>query len=742
MLLPRMMIASGALLSASLIAASAAQAQTTWYVNDDGDAGNGCTSWLDACPELQTALSLAGDGDQIWLAEGTYRPDYDVNIGQHTGDREASFHLISGVALYGGFDGTESTLEERAGLFDQTILTGDLNGDDAPNESDCCAAHPEPSCDDPTCEAAVCAADPECCDTSWDAGCAFFAAALCGDLCASLVGNSYHVVTGSDTDLTAILDGFTITAGIANGHSEGIESGGGLYTSAGSPTVLNCIFQGNWAGIMVGPTSTCCAEHEDSGCDDEECEGVVCYYDPSCCSGEWTMACAALAQQFCYVCLPTYFGGGGAIYNTNSDPEFTDCEIIANLSLTDGGGMYNENSNPTLTTCTFRRNAVVPPILYGRGGGLYNDHSEPSLSGCTFEHNTATTNGGGMFNYYSSPLVDNCVFGSNSSARHGGGMVNGFGSSPTVAGCVFSNNIANHDGGGMRNYTGNGISPLIMGCSFIGNTAQHGGGMDNHSGPPIVINCRFIANSASSFGGGMHNFFTSPEVTNCVFSGNSAYEGGGISNDTLSDATIINCTFSHNEAQNGGGIANDFGCYATVANSVLWENVPDQIFNGSSSSTTVHYSNVQGWNSGPSNISLDPLFVDADGADDIVGTVDDDLRLLPGSPCIDRAENAAVPQGIADDADGDPRFVDDLLTWDLGNGDCPLVDMGAYEFQDGTTTCCPADFDNDGTVGAADLAELLGSWGPCEGCPADLDGDGAVGPFDLALLLGNWGLCP
>ncbi len=54
----------------------------------------------------------------------------------------------------------------------------------------------------------------------------------------------------------------------------------------------------------------------------------------------------------------------------------------------------------------------------------------------------------------------------------------------------------------------------------------------------------------------------------------------------------------------------------------------------------------------------------------------------------------------------------------------------------------PADLDGDGQVGAADLAILLGNWGPCVNCgicPADLDGDCAVGPADLAILLGNWG---
>ena len=54
---------------------------------------------------------------------------------------------------------------------------------------------------------------------------------------------------------------------------------------------------------------------------------------------------------------------------------------------------------------------------------------------------------------------------------------------------------------------------------------------------------------------------------------------------------------------------------------------------------------------------------------------------------------------------------------------------------------CPQDLDGNGTVGAPDLAILLGSWGPCEGCPADFDGDGMVNAPDLAQLLGAWGVC-
>lgn len=55
-----------------------------------------------------------------------------------------------------------------------------------------------------------------------------------------------------------------------------------------------------------------------------------------------------------------------------------------------------------------------------------------------------------------------------------------------------------------------------------------------------------------------------------------------------------------------------------------------------------------------------------------------------------------------------------------------------------STSPSAADLDLDGTVNAADLGLLLGSWGPCDACNADIDGDGVVNAADLAALLGDW----
>lgn len=58
-------------------------------------ANGDCLSWTAAC-ELQSALSAAAQGDQIWVAAGTYKPTASQ-------DRSIAFAMKSGVAIYGGF---------------------------------------------------------------------------------------------------------------------------------------------------------------------------------------------------------------------------------------------------------------------------------------------------------------------------------------------------------------------------------------------------------------------------------------------------------------------------------------------------------------------------------------------------------------------------------------------------------------------------------------------------------------
>ncbi len=77
----------------------------------------------------------------------------------------------------------------------------------------------------------------------------------------------------------------------------------------------------------------------------------------------------------------------------------------------------------------------------------------------------------------------------------------------------------------------------------------------------------------------------------------------------------------------------------------------------------------------------------------------------------------------------------------VGAGTNPNGDLEAWIATLPQSSACPADLTGDGEVNAADLAQLLGAWGPNPGHPADFNGDDAVNAADLAQLLGAWGPC-
>ena len=262
----------------------------------------------------------------------------------------------------------------------------------------------------------------------------------------------------------------------------------------------------------------------------------------------------------------------------------------------------------------------------------------------------------------------------------GGGMKN-VNSSPLITNVIFSGNRAG-EGGGMHNFQSN---PLLVNVIFSGNwSCASGCGMENAESSPVLTNVVFRSNDAGHGGGMLNGASSSPHLTNVVFSGNTArVNGGAMNNSTDSSPILVNVTFNGNNAGRYGGAIFNYWASLTMTNVVMWGN-PDLSYyeiSGINSSVVASHSDINypGGYPGTGNLNQDPLFVDANGADGIPGTADDDLRLLPGSPVIDAGNNSAVPAGILTDMDGNPRFVDDPSTPDTGAGTPPIVDMGAYE---------------------------------------------------------------
>ncbi|MFC1763385.1 right-handed parallel beta-helix repeat-containing protein [Planctomycetota bacterium] len=409
------------------------------YVNDDATGANNGISWTDAYHHLQDGLADAARGDEIRVAQGIYKPD--LGGGNVPGDREATFQLINGVVMKGGFDNLGNA---RGVEVYETILSGDLNGDDVGFDV-------EDLRDEPT----------------W-------------------AENSYHVLTGSGTDETAIMDGFTITGGNADGplldddpfDNGRLRCGGGMYNYEGSPTLINCTFSGNFA-----------TEYE-------ICWGTV--------SG--------------YSCRRPPSPGG--IYNWKGSPTLANCVLRDNI----GGGMYNYEGSVTLTNCTFSGNSAGDR----NGGGMCNYEGSVTLTNCIFSGNSASY-GGGMSSDYTSVTLNNCTFSRNS-ADEGGGMSSR--GPVTLNNCTFSGNSAGRLGGGMSSVDG---PPILTNCIFSGNIGgaiYHFADYCNYG--PTLINCTFSGNYDgvilySSWGP------TGPILTNCILWYNTPNEVPQFSTITYSN---------------------------------------------------------------------------------------------------------------------------------------------------------------------------------------------------------------
>lgn len=320
------------------------------HVDQSASGSNDGSSWVNAYTDLQDALDAAVAGGEIWVAAGVYKPTSNPL------ERAVAFELRNGIEIYGGFSGTETLRAERDWQANTTILSGDIDNNDA-------------------------SSDDVITDTSQIQG-----------------SNSLHVLAGNNLDASALLDGFVITAGYADG-SNNDGSGAGLVLVFSSPTLNNLQFSGNFASLY-----------------------------------------------------------GGAIYNYDGAPTFNGVAFLNNRTDQFGGAIGNvgdpgklSGTPPILTVPEFD-NVIFKDNRASLGGAILNVFGmSPTLTNAVFFGNSAAVDGGAIYNRAQSmPTLINTTLSGNSAAN-GGGLYNLLASAPTLQNSIVWGNTASNSGAQILN---------------------------------------------------------------------------------------------------------------------------------------------------------------------------------------------------------------------------------------------------------------------------------------------------
>lgn len=340
-----------------------------WYVKANAAGANNGTSWANAFTSLQSALTAAQSGDEIWVAAGVY------TAGENRSD---SFQLKKGVALYGGFAGNETAREQQDWQANVTVLSGDIDNNDGVDANGVVT------------------------DT------------------ANIVGaNTIRVVVGSGTDATALLDGFTITGGDGN-------FGAGMHNTHGSPTLRHLVFSGNKAsfggGLYNNESSPALTQVTfirnsanfgggmDNLLSNPALSQVVFESNSGAFGGGMRNETAnPTLTQVTFTDNKASFGAG--MNNTNSShPVLTHVRFVGNFASASGGGMNNGDfSSLQITNAIFSGNRAG-----SNGGGMENtDVPFITATNTIFSGNRAGSTGGGIRNLRTSLILQNSLLWNN-----------------------------------------------------------------------------------------------------------------------------------------------------------------------------------------------------------------------------------------------------------------------------------------------------------------------------------------
>jgi len=290
------------------------QTAAALYVDSGAPGPHDGSNWKRAYRHLQEALAVATAGMVIKVAEGTYYPDRGVGIGPEAS--MATFKLKDGITLEGGYAGYDAdNPDARDPRSYPTHLSGDLKQND-----------------------------------------------LWGLI--NTHDNAYHVLSAQQLAQTAVIDGFIVRDGHADGDYPAIY-GGGLLIEDADVMVVDCVFQDN-----IGTNGGAIA-----------CLGGQLNLVNTDCSGNraWVFGGAVFSLEGrieltnCLLSGNTAgyeAAGGSAIFTINGDVKAVNCTIADNPSPSGAAlsGFGWDTSGLTVQ--------IANSILYNGGNEIWSNQPE------------------------------------------------------------------------------------------------------------------------------------------------------------------------------------------------------------------------------------------------------------------------------------------------------------------------------------------------------------------------------
>lgn len=584
------------------------------YVNQNvrGGQGDG-TSWGNAIADLSDALKYVqrfGDYTaeaplKIFVAKGTYKPKYVTGVASSmtVSNRDKSFNLLPNVQLYGGFDPANNIK-----ALSDTRLTGD------------------------------------------------YGTILSGDI--GVAGqdsdNVFHVVLAIGAVDSAMLDGFTITGGNANGTDYLISNysisgdmtdlyfsmqglGGGYYSYKSSPGLNNVVIKNNNGGGMLNWYSN--SRLNNVSIINNQA-GVNVGRDTS-------LIALAGGGIFNIVCSLKITGGtisnnssivGAGICNSQDSSTYTNVKIMGNTASLAGGGMMNMSSMTRIQGGEISGNTVIS----GPGGGIVSESGSVEINGVTIKNNQATTYGGGVY-------ADNSAL--------------------YLSGSTLSGNKAGTSGGGL--YLGNSV-PVLSNLIITGNVAGRGGAICDTSVSDMYLSRVKISGNTGGASGGILGLSETNiigedvEITGNTATADVLINGNGISQmGSGSVIKLVNATI----AGNTGGTDNM--SIETEGNVALYNSIA---YGGITAfaGTDYQYSLIEGstatanGNLNATGVTLGNIFKNPAGGD---------YTLKGNAPAINHGNNSLY--GTLTDSTLDLSGKHRVYHFNKSG----IIDMGAYEYQ-------------------------------------------------------------